>query len=237
MERKKGLSWGQRVVLTLFIGLAVWNNLPVMAATRLAVTEEAYWDKNEVGIGRWKKVDRANEYRVRLYESEERFVTSFSVKGTKADFREYIRDGYAYHFSVCAVPENGQRAYISGEWKDSEVLEADGMGENGGSWRTYSQGKKYQRGDKSYITGQWEMIQSKWYYFNQDGYMQTGWQQIDSKWYYLDKDGIMQTGWLEYQGNWYFLDSDGARTAGWKEVKPGEWYYMDGDGKDRKSVV
>lgn len=223
--------------MTLVIGLAAWNGITVMAATKLAATEEAYWDKSEVGIGRWKKVDRANEYRVRLYESDDRFVTSFSVKGTKADFREYIRDGYAYHFSVCAVPKSGQKAYISGEWKDSEVLEADGIGENEGRWRTYSQGKKYQRSDKSYITGQWEMIQSKWYYFNQDGYMQTGWQQIDSKWYYLDKDGIMQTDWLDYQGNWYFLDSDGARATGWKEVKPGEWYYMDGDGKMLANTV
>ena len=39
---------------------------PVMGAVRLAVTEEAYWDKSQVGIGRWKKVERAEEYRVRL---------------------------------------------------------------------------------------------------------------------------------------------------------------------------
>ena len=59
---------------------------PVMGAVRLAVTEEAYWDKSQVGIGRWKKVERAEEYRVRLYESEERFVTSFNRAGDKGRF-------------------------------------------------------------------------------------------------------------------------------------------------------
>lgn len=210
---------------------------PVMGAVRLAVTEEAYWDKSQVGIGRWKKVERAEEYRVRLYESEERFVTSFTVRGTKADFSEYIRDGYVYHFSVCAVPKVNQKAYISGDWKESDVLEADGIGENEGKWRTYSQGMKYERSDKSFIVNQWELIQGKWYYFNQDGYAQTGWQLINDKWYYLGGDGVMRTGWLDDGGNWYFLDSDGARVSGWKEVKPGEWYYMDVDGRMMAGTV
>lgn len=225
LKRKKG------VILALLLGMAVWGCIPVMAAVRLAVTDEAYWDENQVGIGRWKKVDRAEEYRVRLYEGDDQFITSFSVRGLKADFREYMKDGYTYRFSVCAVPKSGQKAYISGDWKDSDILEAEGIGENSGKWRTYTQGKKYERGDKSFITNQWEMIQSKWYYFNPDGFVQTGWQQIDSKWYYLDKDGVMQTGWLDYEGNWYYLDSNGARVTGWKEVKPGEWYYLDGEGK------
>lgn len=237
MEYAKSVRRKRTVLWALVLGLFMCTCIPVMAAAKLAVTEEAYWDKSQVGIGRWKKVERAKEYRVRLYESDDRFVTSFSVSGTKADFREYIKDGFSYHFSVCAVPKSGQKAYISGDWKDSDVLEADGMGENEGKWRTYTQGKKYQRDDKSYITNQWEMIQSKWYYFNEEGFAQTGWQLIDSKWYYLDKDGIMQTGWLNYEGSWYLLENDGARVTGWKEVKPGEWYYMDGDGRMQAGTV
>lgn len=219
------------MVLAFVFGLLLCWCVPATAAERLGVTQEAYWDKSQTGIGRWKKVDHAKEYRVRLYESEDRFVTSFSVSGTKADFSPYIKDGYAYHFSVCAVPKADQKAYISGDWKDSEVLEAEGIGENEGKWRTYSQGKKYERSDKSFVVNQWELIQGKWYYFDQNGFAQTGWQLIDQKWYYLGEDGVMVTGWLDYEGSWYFLDSDGARVSGWKEVKPGEWYYMDGDGK------
>jgi len=237
MEYAKWLRGKGTAFAAFVLGLLMCTCIPVMAATKLEVTEEAYWDKSEVGIGRWKKVDRAKEYRVRLYEGDDIFITSFSVSGTKADFREYIKDGFAYQFSVCAVPQSNQRAYISGDWKYSDTLEADGIGENEGKWRTYRQGKKYQRDDKTYITGQWEMIQSKWYYFNQDGFAQTGWQMVDSKWYYFDKDGIMQTGWLDYEGSWYYLGRDGARATGWVEVKPGEWYYMDHDGKMAAGTV
>ena len=43
-----------------------------------------------------------------------------------------------------------------------------GLGVTDGRWRTYSQGKKYQRDDKTYITDQWELIGSEWYYFGQE---------------------------------------------------------------------
>lgn len=233
----KKFKWGRAGVLALTLGLLLWTGFPVLAAEKLAVTEEACWDSSQTGVGRWKKVDRASEYRVRLYESDDRFVTSFSVSGTKADFREYIKDGYSYHFSVCAVPKSNQKTYISGDWKDSDTLEADGIGENEGKWRTYSQGKKYQREDKTYIAGQWELIRGCWYYFNQDGYAQTGWQMVDSAWYYLNKDGVMQTGWLDYEGNWYYLNKEGVKVTGWLETKPGEWYYMDVDGKMQEDTV
>lgn len=219
--------------LVMFFMAAVLMMIPVtaIAATRLETTEEAYWDANQKGVAHWKRVAHAWEYQIRLYEDGNSFVKTVTTKGTKVDLSEYMRDGTSYIFSVRAVPKTSQRTYISSEWKDSDFLDMEGLGENEGRWRTYSQGKKYQREDGSFITGQWERIQSKWYCFNQDGYALSGWQQIDSKWYYLDKEGVMQTGWLELDGAWYFLNNDGAMAIGWKEVKPGEWYYMDSSGK------
>lgn len=234
MERKAGAGRTgvrRRISVLLAAAVSLLMCMTVPAATKLDTTEEAYWDSSQTGVAHWKKVKNAKEYEVRLYESGDRFVKVLVTGGTRADFREYIRDGVSYSFRVRAVPKSNQKTYISGDWKESEdILEVAGMGETDGRWRTYSQGKKYQRDDKSYITDQWELIQGSWYYFGQDGFVRTGWQQIGSDWYYLGEEGIMQTGWLQQNGAWYYLNTDGTRATGWKEAKPGQWYYMDENG-------
>lgn len=226
-KRKRKLWAGLFCVMLL----TILTCIPAAALTRLGETEKAYWDKSETGVAHWKKVDHAKEYQVRLYISGGEHVKSLTVTGTKADFSSYMKNDAAYYFSVRAVPKSNQKDYASGEWVTSEDLEVHDLGDTEGRWRTYTQGKKYQKEDKSYVTGQWYQVRNDWYYFNQDGFLLTGWQQIDSKWYYLGEDGIMKTGWLDLDGSRYFLDSDGSMAIGWKQVKPGEWYYMDSQGK------
>ena len=217
------------IFLAAFLAMIVC--IPVMAVTRLGETEKAYWDKSELGLARWKKVEHAREYQVRLYIGGGEYVKSLTVNTTKADFSSYMENDNLYYYTVRAVDQSNQKDYVSGEWVMSEELEVHDLGDTQGKWRTYSQGKKYRKDDGSFVTGQWYQIIGDWYYFNQDGYVQTGWQQMDSKWYYLGENGVMQTGWQKLNGNWYYLNSDGAMAVGWTQVKPGEWYYLDGEGK------
>jgi hypothetical protein len=213
------------------LALAILMCVPAMAATKLGETEEAYWDKGGAAIARWKTVDKAKEYQVRLFEDGDTHVKTVTVSSAKADLSSYMQDGHWYYFEVRAVPKSGQKSYTSGEWVESDEYEAKGLGDTQGKWRTYSQGKKYQKADQSYGANEWYLVQGNWYYFNEEGYVLTGWQQISGKWYFFSSEGIMQTGWLEDGGSRYFLDSDGSMATGWKQVYPGQWYYMDDQGK------
>lgn len=58
-------------------------------------------------------------------------------------------------------------------------------------WRQNETGYWYEREDKSYPAGTWELIDGRWYLFDQMGYMLTGWQQTGGTWYYLGTDGAM----------------------------------------------
>lgn len=75
--------------------------------------------------------------------------------------------------------------------------------------------------------------QSGWYvtesgasqYLDYHGQPLTGWQLIDSKWYYFDlSGGNMHTGWLESGGNRYYLTADGTRCSGWLTLSDGTYY-------------
>jgi 2',3'-cyclic-nucleotide 2'-phosphodiesterase/3'-nucleotidase/5'-nucleotidase len=100
------------------------------------------------------------------------------------------------------------------------------------------------------VVDEWEFINNKWYFFNEDAVMETGWFQEGNKWYYLDAvngdmktdwfrvsnkwyffngSGVMKTGWLNSNNTWYFLGSDGVMKTGW--VFTGKkWYFLDSKG-------
>ena len=72
-------------------------------------------------------------------------------------------------------------------------------------------------------TGIWNYVQ--------DGKNKTGWQLIEGKWYFFNEEGIMQTGWLQYEGKWYFLGVNGPMCSGWlRGTGVNEWYYFGSDG-------
>lgn len=228
-------KWRLGVLIALLFAIVM--SMPAMAATQLGETEEAYWDNDEMGLARWKKVDNAKEYEVRLYEGDEQRVATVTVTGTRVDLSSHMKDGRWYHFDVRAKPKSGQKKYSAGEWVSSEGIEAEGLGDTSGKWRTYSEGKKYQKEDGNYVTDQWHQIMGGWYRFDQNGFSLTGWQQIEAKWYYFDGEGMMQTGWLELDGSRYYLESDGSMAVGWKQDKPGEWYYLGADGRMLTNTV
>ena len=79
---------------------------------------------------------------------------------------------------------------------------------------------------KGYATSL-QIIDNKFYYFDQDGWMQTGWQKISDEWYYFNSSGEMMTGWIFDSGKWYYLDSFGMMLS--DTITPdGYWVGSDG---------
>ena len=110
----------------------------------------------------------------------------------------------------------------------------------------------YCHADGSYTTSNWEMIDSKQYYFDDEGWMVTGWQWIDDKCYYFDESGVLATDtwignyyvdssgewvpsimkgeWILVGDSWWYRYADGSYTqADWAMIN-GNWYYFDSAG-------
>lgn len=74
---------------------------------------------------------------------------------------------------------------------------------------------------------QWEIVDNKWHYYDENGAVCKGWKFIDGYWYYFDTTtGIMVTGWNVIDGKKYYMyPSSGGMSTGWTLVD-GKWYYM-----------
>ena len=82
----------------------------------------------------------------------------------------------------------------------------------------------------------WQLINNKWYYYNEYGQVSTGWFQVNNTWYYANSSGEMQTGWLNLSGKWYYLNISGAMSKGWLNLS-GKWYYFNGSGEMQKNWI
>lgn len=231
-ESKKMRALMTGVVAAMLCMVLMLNAFAASEKYQLGETERAWW--SDTTIARWKKVNRAKKYQVRLYEDGES-IARVTVDTTSVDFKKYIKDDCEYYFEVCAYAKDSSQK--TGEWVESEPQWVTGRGDTSGRWRTYSQGKKYLKEDNNYVVNDWYLIGGEWYYFNADGYAKTGWTEVNGLWYYMNAEGVMQTGWLDLDGTWYFLKSDGSMAVGWVQVKPGEWYYMYPDGKMASNTV
>lgn len=98
----------------------------------------------------------------------------------------------------------------------STVLLKNGWIQEGGFWRYYVNG----------VTKKgWQLIDNKWYYFDQNGWMKTGWLSDQNKWYLLSTSGAMITGWKQINNNWYFFNSSGAMSIGWVHASDHSYYF------------
>ena len=73
-----------------------------------------------------------------------------------------------------------------------------------------------------YYASSWQLIDGKWYLFDQDGWCKTGWvyyqTYADKKdvWFYLDPANCdMSIGWDKIHDEWYYFNSDGEMQTGW----------------------
>ncbi len=75
----------------------------------------------------------------------------------------------------------------------------------------------------------WNLDSTGWYYMRADyTYPKNQWESINGKWYYFDDNGYMQVGWLQYNGSLYYLDADGAMLS--DTVTP-DGYRFDASGR------
>ena len=99
---------------------------------------------------------------------------------------------------INAYGGNTENTEESSEGQQNEDQPIEGGGgskyaENvAGTWKQGSDGRwwyEHNEADengKKYTTSNWEKINDKWYYFDEEGWMKTGWLQDGDKWYYLD---------------------------------------------------
>lgn len=203
---------------------------------QLGRTEEAGWSDKNKTRAKWKKVPYATMYEVRLYQNDT-WVKTLETTATSLDISPYIKQEGDYYYEVRAKGRTAEeRKYLlTGEYVPSEdILSMDSkdLGEVGGTWRNYQEGKKYHTSQGTYPASQWLMILGKWYYFDSNGYVVTGWfhDEAANQWYYLSDQGDMLTGWQQVNGIWYYLGNDGKMVTGWVQSTPGEWYYLNPDG-------
>ncbi len=118
-------------------------------------------------------------------------------------------------------------------------------------WDSVGTEWKYRKADGSYAKNEWQLIDGKWYYFEENFVMATGWKWINGKWYYLDdkngdmkidwqqingkwyymdrKNGDMKVGWIYWNKKWYYLNWNGDMATGWKQIGE-KWYYLTKNG-------
>lgn len=83
---------------------------------------------------------------------------------------------------------------------------------------------------KAEIKNGWQLINDKWYYYENDGQVSTGFKKISNEWYYFDNSGEMQSGWQLVDNIWYHFRDNGPMDIGWKKIS-GEWYYFNNNGE------
>ena len=128
---------------------------------------------------------------------------------------------------------------------DEYYVDADGkrvvncwIGEDGEEWDDeapdtfwYYFGK-----DGKAVTSRWQVIDGKYYYFNEESHMQTGKIELDGFTYYLgeENDGVMKTGWIQLENEsddpdnelvWHYFDGNGRMVMNQIDRKIENHYY------------
>ena len=136
-------------------------------------------------------------------------------------------DGKWYYFqsdSTMATNTWIDNYYVdaSGVWIPNKEKPTD-------KWITSGNRKWYRHADGSYTKNDWEVINGKYYRFDNEGWMVTGWQKIGNVTYYMDKTTGERygEGWHWIDGNCYYMNANG-------EMAVDTWidgYYVDASGK------
>lgn len=136
-------------------------------------------------------------------------------------------DGKWYYFqsdSTMATNTWIDNYYVdaSGVWIPNKEKPTD-------KWITSGNRKWYRHADGSYTKNDWELINGKYYRFDEEGWMVTGWQKIGNVTYYMDKTTGERygEGWHWIDGNCYYMNANG-------EMAVDTWidgYYVDESGK------
>jgi glucan-binding YG repeat protein len=108
---------------------------------------------------------------------------------------------------------------------------SDNSNRTDGVWKNNSTGWWYEYKDGSYPKKKWVMIDTKWYYFNENGYMETDCYRDG---YWLKTDGTYDANysngmWKSNSTGKWFEDNNWNPVDKWVKID-GCWYYFNMDG-------
>lgn len=67
--------------------------------------------------------------------------------------------------------------------------------------------------------GTWMITDGRWWFKYTSGGYAKHWELLDNKWYYFDDQGWMKSNeWINPGGKWYYLSNDGAMLTGYNRV-------------------
>lgn len=130
--------------------------------------------------------------------------------------------------NIRATPANGS---ISGSYKNGDVISP--------FEKTFSDGKAWYHTDKGWISASYvqgwvtEDNGRQWYVMPGYSFTVNGWQLIDEKWYYFDNTGYaVKSQWIQYKGDDYYMTKDGSMATNCyiKSIDKELYYYVNGDG-------
>lgn len=146
-------------------------------------------------------------------------------KGTQyTDTKALLDYGFA---NYAALTENGGGTGASGSGGNSGGSGASGPAGNSGQtpasgtgltgqasagWVQDSQGWYYIKADGTRASGEWQTINGREYWFDDNAYMAVGFRQFSNgDWYYFkENSGMAKNCWIEDQGDWFYLGADGV---------------------------
>ena len=136
---------------------------------------EEYWSKSSAELTKCLRedifeVDRFKEFQTNVQNGLESLINQYggNTEETTEEQQESNEEEPASDTSS-KYTEN-----VAGTWK---------QGSDGRWWYEHNEADE---NGKKYTTNNWEKINDKWYYFDEEGWMKTGWLQDGDKWYYLD---------------------------------------------------
>ncbi len=96
-----------------------------------------------------------------------------------------------------------------------------------GKWIKTGSKWQYRHPGDFYSKDGWEIINNKWYLFDDEGWLQTGWQKLYNHWFYLGgvNDGALKTEWQRIRKKWYYFTDNGVMQFGWQKIN-NKWYYL-----------
>ena len=156
---------------------------------------------------------------------------AYFLGATNAEKRQLVFTG----IPVETYDTYGEKAY-SEEWVKGIRYGKDGFRSkahpSAAAWKKTSKGYTYVDAGGWSPKSQWQKIDGKWYYFDQDGIME---KDAYRKGYYLTTSGAWDgkakaAGWKQNDtGWWYSLDGKSFLKNCWKKID-GKWYCFKADG-------
>ncbi len=101
---------------------------------------------------------------------------------------------------------------LTGSGGGSGVAGPAGNSAGSAGWMKDSKGWYYIKADGNRASGEWQTINGREYWFDDNAYMAVGFRQFSNgDWYYFkENSGMAKNCWIEDQGDWFYLGADGV---------------------------